>query len=453
MAFVPLTADERQEMLREVGVDSVADLFADVPEQHRFPALAVPPPLTEIETVRKMSGLAAKNRSVGELACYVGAGAYNHYIPSVVGHIMGRSEFYTAYTPYQAEMSQGTLQYMFEFQSLVCDLFEMDVANSSVYDGASAVAEAVLMAARISRRDRVVLAGSVHPEYRAVARSYLDGRGMELQTAAIEPRDGRLVEQPLTELVDERTACCVVQQPDFFGSIRDLSAIAARCRQVGALLVYAIAEPVSLGLLKTPGAWGADIAVGEGQALGVPLSFGGPWVGLMACRQEHVRQLPGRIVGETTDHDGRRGYVLTLQAREQHIRREKSTSNICTSQTLLALGVTVYLSSLGPTGLRQVAALSHKRARTLAAKIGELPGYRVLNDGPFFNEFTVQAPTDGGTVRSELLENAVIGGYPLARDYGDEGLGNALVFCCTERNTDEEDERLLGALASIRGRL
>src|SRR5215208_1677794 len=290
MAFVPLTAAERQIMLEEVGIRAVADLFVGIPERVRFPHLDVPAPLSEIETVRKMAGLAAKNRPVGELAYYIGAGADNNYIPSVVGRMMGRSEFYTSYTPYQAEMSQGTLQYMFEFQSLVCDLFEMDVANSSVYDGASAAAEAVLMALRISRRDRVLLAGSVHPEYRAVIASYLDGHGATLETAQVELRGEALVEQPPDELIDDTTACCVVQQPDFFGNVRDLSRLAERCRQVGTLLVYVVTEPVSLGLLKTPGAWGADIAIAEGQPLGVPLSFGGPWVGMMACKQEHVRQ-------------------------------------------------------------------------------------------------------------------------------------------------------------------
>ena len=447
MAFVPLTADERQEMLKEVGVNSVADLFVDIPEAVRFPKLDVPAPLTESETVRKMSRLAAKNRHVGELACFVGAGAYNHYIPSVVGHMMGRSEFYTSYTPYQPEMSQGTLQYMFEFQSMVCDLFEMDAANSSVYDGASAAAEAVLMALRVTRRDRVVLSGSVHPEYRAVIASYLDGRGVSLVTSEVELRDTALVKRPVTELIDDMTGCCVVQQPDFLGSVEDLGEIASRCREVGALFVYVVTEPASLGLLKTPGGWGADIAVAEGQSLGVPLSFGGPWVGLMACKQEHLRQLPGRIVGATTDEQGRRGFVLTLQAREQHIRREKATSNICTSQTLLALGVTVYLSTLGPGGLQQVAALSHKRARSAADQIARLRGFHVLNTGPVFNEFAVLCPTDATTVRRHLLSHGVLGGYPLGRDY--HGLDNVLLFCCTEQNTESEIDRLVTGLSDL----
>ena len=450
MAFVPLTVGERESMLKEIGVATTADLFADIPEHVRFPDLEVPPPLTEIETVGKMTELASQNRHVGELACFIGAGAYNHYVPSVVGHMMGRSEYYTSYTPYQPEMAQGTLQYMFEFQSLICDLFEMDVANGSVYDGPSATAEAVLMALRSTGRGRVVLAGSVHPDYRAVVASYLDGRGVELTASEVELEPDELVVRSPAELIDERTACCVVQQPNFFGSVDDLTEVAGRCRATGALLIVAVAEPASLGLLKPPGAWGADIAVGEGQALGLPLNFGGPYVGLMACKQEHLRQMPGRIVGATTDHEGRRGFVLTLQAREQHIRREKATSNICTSQTLLALGVTVYLSALGPGGLRQVAALSHKNARAASQRLGNLPGYRVLNGRPFFNEFTVLCPDDGPTVRSALLERGIIGGYPLGRDY--PGLERALVFCCTERTTAAEIDQLEAALAEIGGR-
>ncbi len=363
---------------------------------------------------------------------------------------MGRSEFYTSYTPYQPEMAQGTLQYSFEFQSLVCDLFGMDVANSSVYDGASATAEAALMALRITRRDRVVLAGSLHPEYRAVVGAYLDGKGVELVTTGVSLGGEALALDSVAAQVDETTACCIVQQPDFFGTIQDLGTLVARCREVGALVVIAVPEPVSLGLLKTPGAWGADIAVGEGQPLGLPLNFGGPGVGIMTCKQEHLRQLPGRIVGQTTDHAGRRGFVLTLQAREQHIRREKATSNICTSQTLLALGATVYLASLGPAGLRQAAALSHKAARSLAGEIGALPGYRVLNDGPFFNEFTVRCPLDGDTLRAELLRRGIIGGYPLGRDY--PGFEDALVFCCTEKNTQAAADRLVEALGQIGGR-
>ncbi|MGE3268200.1 MAG: aminomethyl-transferring glycine dehydrogenase subunit GcvPA [Chloroflexota bacterium] len=449
MAFVPLTADERQAMLDQVGVSSVADLFQDIPAEVRFPHLDVPAPLTEIETVAKLSALAARNQHVGQLACFVGAGYYNHYSPSVVSHLMGRSEFYTSYTPYQPEVSQGTLQYSFEFQSLVSDLYEMDVANSSVYDGASGAAEAVLMALRISRRDRVVLDGSVHPEYRSVIGSYLDGRGIDLITSEVGLADGKLTRQPVVDLLDGETACVVIQQPDFFGTIRDLAAIVAKAREVGALVVYVVGDPVSLGLLKTPGGWDADIAVGEGQGLGLPLNYGGPGVGIMTSKQAHLRQLPGRIVGQTTDHDGRRGFVLTLQAREQHIRREKATSNICTSQTLLALGATIYLAAMGPAGLRQAAGLSHKQARAVADQIKRLDGYRVVNDGPFFNEITVTCPTDGETMRHELAKHGIIGGYALKREY--QGLENGLVLCATERTTSAEIDRLIEGLRAVGG--
>ncbi|MFN8521997.1 MAG: aminomethyl-transferring glycine dehydrogenase subunit GcvPA [Chloroflexota bacterium] len=447
MAFTPHTPTEREQMLAAIGVADAGELFADIPPGVRFPTLDVPPPLTEQQTVDKMAALARQNRHVGELACFVGAGAYNHYIPSVVPHIMGRSEFYTAYTPYQAEMAQGTLQVMFEFQSLVCDLFQMDVSNSSVYDGASAVAEAVLMALRVTRRERVVVAGAVNPEYRAVLASYVDGRDVQVSTSAVSLEHGTLSTASPVTLIDESTACCVIQQPDFFGTVQDLSEIVARCREVGALLVYAIADPVSLGVLKTPGAWGADIAIAEGQGLGLPLSYGGPWVGMMACKQEHVRQLPGRIVGQTTDGNGNRGFVLTLQAREQHIRREKATSNICTSQTLLALGTTVYLAAMGPGGLRQAAALSHKNVRALASRVRDVPGFRVLNPGPVFNEITIECPIEGDEARRTLVSSGVLAGFPLGRDY--PGLERCLVLCCTERNTPEEIERLAQGLREL----
>jgi glycine dehydrogenase subunit 1 len=325
----------------------------------------------------------------------------------------------------------------------------MDVANSSVYDGASAAAEAVLMALRIARRDRVVLDGSVHPEYRDVIGSYLDGRGIDLVTSEVGLKDGTLNRQPAADLIDEQTACVVIQQPDFFGTIRDLAAIVAKCREVGALVVYVVGDSVSLGLLKTPGGWDADIAVGEGQGLGLPLQYGGPGVGLMTCKQQHLRQMPGRIVGQTTDHDGRRGFVLTLQAREQHIRREKATSNICTSQTLLALGATIYLAALGPTGLRQAAGLSHKQTRKLAERIGGLDGYGVANDGAFFDEITVICPADADATRHALAKHGIIGGYALGRAYPE--LSRGLVLCATERTTDAEIDRLVTALGEIAG--
>jgi len=436
-------------MLGRIGVDSIEDLFQDVPAEVRFPSLDLPQPLSELEAFDRMRGLAAKDRHVGELSCFVGAGCYNHYVPAAVGAVMSRGEFLTSYTPYQPEMSQGTLQYLFEFQSLTCDLLGLDVANASVYDGASGTAEAVLMAQRLTRRDRGVLAGDLHPEYRDTIATYVSGRGVEIVTASVGRRDGQLAVQPAEELLDERTACLVVQQPTFFGRVEDLSRAAERAHAIGALLIVAVPEACSLGLLKSPGAWGADIAVAEGQSLGIPMQFGGPWVGMMATRHDYVRQLPGRIVGATVDQDGRRGFVLTLQAREQHIRREKATSNICTSQALLALGVTVYLSLVGPTGLRAAAGLSHRRTRELAQRLDELEDYRILTPRPFFNELVLECPRPADQVRELLLERGILGGADLGRYSAD--LANCLLLCCTELTTPEQIEQLATALADLGG--
>jgi glycine dehydrogenase subunit 1 len=444
LSFIPLTEAEQTEMLARIGVDSIDELFDDVPPSARFPTLSLPDPLSELEAHHKMSALAGKNGHVGQLACFVGAGCYNHYVPAAVPALMYRSEFLTSYTPYQPEMSQGTLQFLFEFQSLVCDLLGLDVANASVYDGSSGTAEAVLMAQRLTRRDRVVLSGDLHPEYRATIGTYLTSRDIEVVTSSVGLRDGRLALEPAHELVDQRTACLVVQQPSFFGHVEDLALAAERTHAVGALLVVAVPESVSLGLLKSPGACGADIAVAEGQPLGVPMSFGGPWAGLMATKTEHVRQMPGRIVGATVDQDGRRGFVLTLQAREQHIRREKATSNICTSQALLALGVTVYLSLVGPTGLRAAASISHRHALELADRLDGLRGYRVLTPRPFFNEFLLECPRAAHDVRAELLQRGIIGGAELTRDYPE--LGYCLLLCCTELTTSEQIDQLIEAL-------
>src|SRR5215467_4175844 len=389
-SFTQLTPDDRQAMLRTIGVERVQQLFDDVPAEARYPTLALPPALTELEVGRYMAKLASRNVSAQQWPCFIGGGAYNHYSPAAVGHIMGQPQFYTAYTPYQPEVSQGTLQASFEFQSLVCDLLGLEVANDSVYDGASAVGEAVLMAQRITRRDRVVLAGSVHPQWREVVRSYIAARDVELVTGGVTIAASGLTERRVADLLDDDTACVVVQQPDVFGHVRDLNGLADAVHERGALLIVSVADPTSLGLLKSPGDWGADIAVAEGQPLELPLQFGGPWAGLMACKSEHMRQLPGRISGQTTDHDGRRGFVLTLQAREQHIRREKATSNICTSQTLLAIGVTAYLSLMGPSGLREVARQSHAKAVYAANAISALDGYELLTPRPFYNEFLVR---------------------------------------------------------------
>ena len=442
-SFTQLAPDDRQEMLRTIGVERVEQLFEDVPAEARFPRLDLPPALTELEAGRLLRELASQNVSVDDWPCFIGAGAYNHYSPSAVGHIMGLPQFYTAYTPYQPEVSQGTLQASFEFQSLVCELLGLDVANNSVYDGASGVGEAVLMAQRLTRRERVVLSKSVLPQWRQVVHSYVNARGVEIATSDVSVDRGMLSESRLLDLVDDSTACVVVQQPDAFGHVRDLNGLAEAVHARGALLIVAVADATSLGLLKSPGAWGADIAAAEGQSLGLPLQFGGPWAGLMACKAEFVRQLPGRIAGQTNDAEGRRGFVLTLQAREQHIRREKATSNICTSQTLLAIGITAYLSLMGPSGLREVARQSHAKAVYAADRIATLPGFKLLTPRPVYNEFAVETPIEAGELRQRLVERHLLAGVPLDREYG---VPNALVLAFTECSTREQIERLVEAL-------
>jgi len=434
-------------MLRTIGVKGTEDLFTDVPADARFPNLELPPALTELEARRHLGQLAAQNVSVDDWPCFIGGGAYNHYAPAAIGHIMGLPAFYTSYTPYQPEVSQGTLQAMFEYQSLVCDLFGLDVANASVYDGASAVGEAVLMAQRLTRRERVVLAGSVHPQWRQVVRSYVAARGVEIETSEISLGRDTLKEQRVLDLVDAHTACVVVQQPDFFGHVRDLNGLAGAVHERGALLVICVADATSLGVLKSPGEWGADIATAEGQSLGLPLQYGGPWAGLMACKSDYMRQLPGRIAGQTTDHDGRRGFVLTLQAREQHIRREKATSNICTSQTLLGIGITAYLSLMGPVGLREAARQSHAKAVYAAERISALTGYAVLTPRPFYNEFLVHTPRAGKQLRDELVQQKLLAGVPIEADYPE--LKDTLLLAFTEQNPRAEIDRLVEALGVL----
>jgi len=442
--FTQLTPQDREHMLRTIGIERIDQLFEHVPADARYPVLDLPPALSELEASRHLAELAAQNVSVKDWPCFIGGGAYNHYAPSTVGHIMGQPQFYTAYTPYQPEVSQGTLQASFEFQSLVCELLGLGVANDSVYDGASAVGEAVLMAQRVTRRERVVLAGSVHPHWRAVVQTYVAAREVDVVTSRLTIHDTGLQEQRLLELVDDDTAAVVVQQPDVFGHVRDLNGLAEAIHERGALLIVGVADATSLGLLKSPGDWGADIATAEGQSLGLPLQFGGPWAGLMACKAEYVRQLPGRISGQTSDHDGRRGYVLTLQAREQHIRREKATSNICTSQTLLAIGVTAYLALMGPTGLRDVARQSHAKAAYAAERIAALPGFKLLTPRPFYNEFLVDTPLPTAELRQRLVERQILAGVPFF--YDQAGFERTLLLAFTEQNTRAEIDLLIQAL-------
>ena len=446
MAFVPLTADERQAMLEQIGVGSVAELFEDIPAAVRFPHLDVPPPLTEIETVAKMSALAARNQHVGQLACFVGAGYYNHYSPSIVSHLMGRSEFYTSYTPYQPEVSQGTLQAIFEFQTLVAMLFGLEVANASMYDGASATAEAALMALRLQpKRPRVIVARSLHPHYRETVRTYLEGAGESELIEAPFGADGRLDLAWLQANVDARTSAVIAGYPNVFGVIEDLRAVHDVAAGQGAVLVTATAETLALALLQAPGDCGAEIAVGEGQSFGIPMSYGGPGVGLFATRNKHVRSMPGRLVGEAHDDAGRRGYVLTLATREQHIRRERATSNICTNHGLIALAATVYLCLYGKRGLRQLAHLNLARAHAAARALTAGGRWGMAFDGPFFNEFAVRG-RDAARALDAARANGVLAGVPLGQWYPE--LDDAFLVAVTEVHDEAAIARLAQELGA-----
>ncbi|MFQ6015962.1 MAG: aminomethyl-transferring glycine dehydrogenase subunit GcvPA [Anaerolineae bacterium] len=448
MNYIPNTDRDRKLMLKVIGVDSVEELFADIPQEKRFPNLDLPEPLSEMEVARLINQMAERNADLGHHPCFLGAGAYHHFIPAVVGHLLSRGEFYTAYTPYQPEVSQGTLTAIYEYQTMVCQLTGMDVANASMYDGASALAEAALMAARITRRDKVVVSSAVHPEYRDVVRTYTQGIGLEIKEAGYRREDsGQTDLDQVGELVDEETACFMVQHPNFFGCLENLAGAVEIAHQKGALVAVCV-DPIALGMLKPPGDYGADIVVGEGQGLGTPLSFGGPYLGLLACRQEYVRQLPGRIAGMTTDTEGRRGFVLTLQPREQHIRREKATSNICTNQALVALAATIYLGAMGKRGMRQVAELCYHKAHYAAERIAALDGFQLLFQAPFFKEFAVRTPQPPNEVNARLLQQGVIGGYDLSRTYPE--LGDAILFCVTEMNPRDEIDKLEKTLRVLR---
>jgi glycine dehydrogenase subunit 1 len=432
--YIANTDADRRAMLAAIGAASSDELFADIPPEFRIEGLSLPPALSEPELVRELSALAERNRPAGAMPCFLGGGAYRHFIPSVVQEVIGRSEFATAYTPYQAEISQGTLQTAFEFQSMVCELTGMDVANAGMYDGASALAEACLMAASVTGRQRIALLSTVHPHSQAVTRTYAFGRGL---TVDVMPPDALAL--------GEQHACLAVQNPNFFGCFEDVDALEKAVHAAGALFVASV-DPISLGLFRTPGEYGADIVVGDGQSLGVPLSYGGPYVGFFACRQQYLRQMPGRLVGRTTDAQGRTGYVLTLQTREQHIRRERATSNICTSQQLVALAATVYLAALGKQGLRQVAELCYHKAHYAADRIGALPGYSLGCEGVFFKEFVVRCPRPPSEINRALLERGIIGGLDVS-----DRIAGGLLLCVTELNTREEIDALVEALGSVNG--
>jgi glycine dehydrogenase subunit 1 len=448
MSFIPNTVADRAEMLEAIGVGSVDGLFGDVPARFRFPALALPGALSELEALRELERLAGRNAVGGGGAprgFFLGAGAYRHFIPSAVDFVVSRSEFATAYTPYQPEISQGTLQAIFEYQTMIARLTGMEAANASHYDGATAAAEAVIMALGVGKaaKRRVLLSPGLHPHYRETIRTYTRGMGLEiLGDGPGSPPDG------VESLCDADTACVVLQNPDFFGRVIPpdrLSDIAEKVHGCGGLLVVA-ANPVSLGLLSPPGACGADVVAGEGQPLGNPLSFGGPYLGFFAFRREHIRKSSGRIAGETVDAEGKRGFVFTLNTREQHIQREKATSNICTNQSLNALAAAVYLSALGPRGLARVAELCYQKAHYAARNISAIPGYKVFED-PFFHEFAVRCPRPVEEINRLLFEeHGIIGGYDLGKDY--PAHKGWMLLCCTEMNTKEEIELLADALRS-----
>jgi glycine dehydrogenase subunit 1 len=450
MRYLPLADADRREMLRSIGASSVEELFVDVPDGARLAAKidGLPDHASELAVERRLSALARKNLAAGEVPFFLGCGAYRHHIPASVDHLIQRGEFLTSYTPYQPEIAQGTLQALFEFQTQVARLYGCDVANASMYDGSTACWEAIGMARRITRRTKAILSGGLHPHYVSVANTMARFTGDQLETAVPElgpePDTKRLL-----DAIDKDTSCVVVQYPDILGRIGDLSEIADRAHAAGALLIAVVTEPIALGLVRSPGEMGADIVVGEGQSIGVGLNFGGPYVGLFATRDKYVRQMPGRLAGETVDAEGKRGFVLTLSTREQHIRREKATSNICTNSGLCALAFSIHMTLLGETGLRRVAELNHAKAVAAAERLARIPGVDLVS-GAFFNEFTLKLPKEARPVVRTLAERGILGGVSLGRLYPDaEALANGLVVAVTETCTDEDVEALAGALEEI----
>ena len=450
MRYLPLTDPDRDAMLRVIGAPSIDALFVDVPEDAQLtgPIRDLPDHMPEMLVERHFSELARKNRAAANHPFFLGCGAYRHHVPASVDHLIQRGEFLTAYTPYQPEIAQGTLQMLFEFQTQVARLFGCDVANASMYDGSTACWEAIGMAARVTKRKKAVLSSGLHPHYVAVAQTMAKFTGDLLDVAKPElvaqTDEGRLL-----AAIDCETSCVVVQYPDILGRIGDLSAIAAKAHTHGALLVAVVTEPVALGAIKSPGEMGADIVVGEGQSLGVGLQFGGPYVGLFACKDKFVRQMPGRLCGETVDAEGKRGFVLTLSTREQHIRREKATSNICTNSGLCALAFSIHMTLLGEKGLRDLAALNHANACVAADRLAQIPGVEVVNTS-FFNEFTLKLPKEARPVVRAMADNGVLGGVSLGRLYPDDGaIECGLVVAVTETVSAEDIETLATTLAEV----
>ncbi|MCO6512367.1 MAG: aminomethyl-transferring glycine dehydrogenase subunit GcvPA [Aridibacter famidurans] len=448
MRYIPNSPEERDEMLREIGLGSADDLFRSIPADVILKRkLEVTAPQAEPEVIAGMESLAAKN-SAAQKTSFLGGGVYSHFSPTIVDYLIQRSEFFTSYTPYQPEVTQGTLQYIFEFQTLVCQLTGMDVANASMYDGSTSMAEAFLMAQRVTRRDKVLVAETVHPEYIEVASTYTKHGDLEFDTLGFNSASGRVLEDDLAK-IDDKTAALVVQSPNFFGCIEDLDRLAEKAHEAGALLVVVVTEAISFGMLKTPGACGADIVVAEGQSFGIPMSFGGPHVGLFACRDKFVRQMPGRLSGVAYDQKGNRGFVLTLATREQHIRRDKATSNICTNQGLIALAATIYMETMGKQGLQEVAMQNVQKASYAKKRIAELDGFEIAFDAPNFNEFVVRGPSEAEALLAKLSsEKRILGGVPVSKYYRDRP--NDFLVCVTETNTKAEIDGFVDALSEIR---
>ena len=445
--FIPHTESERREMLKTIGKDNLEALFSDIPEKYRFPKLDLPPALSEMEALQELSELAGANNSCDELICFLGAGSYNHYIPAAVDMLLRRGEFFTAYTPYQPEISQGTLQAVFEFQSLIASLTGMEISNASHYDGATSCAEACISAYHHFRgkRTKFIISPALHPHYRETIRTYL---GAIEKIEIVDKCESIQLDNPrfLADQVDGNTALVIVQYPDFLGRIVDFTHFGKIVHEAGALLAVAV-NPIALGLLKPPSEFDADFVVGEGQPLGIPMSFGGPYLGFFATKNELIRKISGRIVGETVDGKGNRGYVLTLTAREQHIRREKATSNICTNQGLMALAATIYMSLLGKSGLRKVAELCYQKAHYAADQIAKIPGFKIRKEWTFFNEFVVESPSDPKTINDSLLHEGILGGLDLGDYYPD--MKNRILFAVTEKNTKEDIDILTELLQEV----
>jgi glycine cleavage system P protein (glycine dehydrogenase) subunit 1 len=446
--YIPSSPAERRSLLRVLGLESVDRLFDTIPESYRLKRpLDLPPAQPEADLVEHLGELSRKNLNAHDSALFLGAGAYRHFIPAVVDHLISRAEFYSSYTPYQPEFSQGTLQSIFEFQTMICQLTGLDAANASLYDGASALAEGILLAHRAKRRNQVVVAGYVHPEYLKVVRTLVTTLGIELKLVPAGEGGACEVERVASQLTGQ-SAALVIQQPNFVGRLEEIAPLADAAHRAGAVCIVVVNEAVSLGMLKAPGGLGADVVLGEGQSLGVPLSYGGPYLGFMAVRVEYLRELPGRLVGQAKDEQGRNGYVLTLATREQHIRREKATSNICTNQGLCMLAATIFMATLGKQGMRELALQNRARAEYAKAALGKIPGCRLPYPGPSFNEFVLEIPAEATAVHRHLLGKGIVAGLPLERYYPDRK--QDLLITVTETNSRAQIDRfakeLRGAL-------